>query len=346
MTRSSVGFVIFLVVMTGALYGLSRLNQQLNRTEDLSPPTQQEATVAQESHPEGHQHEGHEHEGHEHAEHSAGSESVTVSFPGPQGQQWGSPDAKVKIEAVAPPSDCQLPTLRMLHAIAKADPKRIRVEIYNMNSQAGQQVSSKYGKFCAAVYINGKTQFTLTSNGQTRQVICEKSPGMSYQPTDLIEIVHQELKKAYGKGFDDATLKKLREEGRRIMTGSAPPGEEMVSPEAKVTVEVLTPMQQAPIYNLFASTIRRLEQLKEKHGKDLSVVVIALSTYEGQKRMQALNLTGPAVVINGKTVHEIPGPNNTKQRIITAYGQSPRLFTPEEVVQVVEAYLKQSAKKK
>ncbi len=322
MTRSTVGFVIFLVVAVGALYGLSRLTQRLGQPETPSAPVAEAESVA-------HEHEGHEHEG----------EATKTASPS-VGQQMGSPDAKVKIEAVIPPSDCQMPTLRMLEEIGKADPKRVRVEIYPMGSPAAQKVASKYNKFCAAVFINGRTDFVLTSaEGGKRQVICEKSPGMSYQPADLVEIVHRELQRAYGKGFDEATLKNLRAKAQVIMTGTA--HSEAPSPTAKVRVEVLMPMQQAPIYNLFAQTVRELEKLKEKHGNDLSLTVYVLSTYEGQKRMQALNLNGPGVIINGKTVHEIPGPSGTKRRIVTAYGQSTRTFTAQEVVEVVQAYLKQ-----
>jgi hypothetical protein len=249
----------------------------------------------------------------------------------------------VKIVAILPPSECQAPTLRVLDEIAKAEPKRVRVEIYGMQSPKGMQLLQQYGATCASVFINGKKDFTLTSGGQTRRVICEKSPGMSYQSTDLIEIVHMELKRLYGKGFDEKTLKALREKGKQIVAGGHGTTE-LESPKAKVKVEVLTPSQQGSVYPLFAETVRVLERMKEKFGDDLSVEVYPIVTAEGQKRMKELKLNGPAVIINGKVVHEIPGPNKTKRRIVTAYSGGASIFSPKDVADVVSAYMQQAKK--
>jgi hypothetical protein len=116
------------------------------------------------------------------------------------------------------------------------------------------------------------------------------------------------------------------------------------SPKAKVKVEVLTPSQQGTIYPLFAETVRVLERMKEKFGDDLSVEVYPIVTAEGQKRMKELKLNGPAVIINGKVVHEIPGPNKTKRRIVTAYSGGASIFSPKDVADVVSAYMQQAKK--
>jgi hypothetical protein len=212
-----------------------------------------------------------------------------------------------------------------------------------MQSPKGMQLLQQYGATCASVFINGKKDFTLTSGGQTRRVICEKSPGMSYQSTDLIEIVHMELKRLYGKGFDEKTLKALSEKGKQIVAGGHGTTE-LESPKAKVKVEVLTPSQQGSVYPLFAETVRVLERMKEKFGNDLSVEVYPIVTAEGQKRMKELKLNGPAVIINGKVVHEIPGPNKTKRRIVTAYSGGASIFSPKDVADVVSAYMQQAKK--
>ncbi len=321
MKRSSIGFVVFLVVAVGVIYGLSRLTSRVNQSESLPPPVHEESTEVQKTSTEG-----------------------QGLMPTPAGNIKGSPEAKVKIVAVLPPSECQAPTLRILDEIAKAEPKRVRVEIYGMGSPKGQQVMQQYGVTCASVFINGKTEFTLTSDGQTRRVICQKSPGMSYQSTDLIEIVHMELQRLYGKGFDEKTLKQLREKGKQIV-GGGHGAAGMESAKAKVIVEVLSPIQQGTLYPLFSQTVKMLEQLKEKYGDELSVSVYPIVTAEGQKRMKELKLSGPAVIINGKTVHEIPGPNKTKRKIVTAIGMGEGLFSPKDIAEIVSTYMKEAAKK-
>jgi hypothetical protein len=322
MKRSSIGFIVFLVVAVGVIYGLSRLTQRIGQQESTPPPS--EAEVVKTS-----------------LEHEQGGKGGLMPAEG--GNVKGSPEAKVKIVAILPPSECQAPTLRVLDEIAKAEPKRVRVEIYGMQSPKGMQLLQQYGATCASVFINGKKDFTLTSGGQTRRVICEKSPGMSYQSTDLIEIVHMELKRLYGKGFDEKTLKALSEKGKQIVAGGHGTTE-LESPKAKVKVEVLTPSQQGTIYPLFAETVRVLERMKEKFGDDLSVEVYPIVTAEGQKRMKELKLNGPAVIINGKVVHEIPGPNKTKRRIVTAYSGGASIFSPKDVADVVSAYMQQAKK--
>ncbi|MFN4178676.1 MAG: hypothetical protein ACK4I8_00035 [Armatimonadota bacterium] len=321
MKRSSIGFVVFLVVAVGVIYGLSKLTSRISQTESSLPPVHEESTEVQKTSTEG-----------------------QGLMPTPAGNIKGSPEAKVKIVAVLPPSECQAPTLRVLDEIAKAEPKRVRVEIYGMGSPKGQQVLQQYGATCASVFINGKTEFTLTSDGQTRRVICQKSPGMSYQSTDLIEIVHMELQRLYGKGFDEKTLKQLREKGRQIVGGGHGTSG-MESAKAKVVVEVLSPIQQRTLYPLFAQTVKMLEQLKEKYGDELSVSVYPVVTADGQKRMKELKLNGPAVIINGKTVHEIPGPNKTKRRIVTAIGVGEGLFSPKDIAEIVSTYMEQGTKK-
>jgi hypothetical protein len=320
MKRSSIGFIVFLVVAVGTIYGLSRLTHRISQQEPTSSLKEAVKTSL---------------------ESSSGHESEGGLMPAGGGNVKGSPEAKVKVVAILPPSECQVPTLRVLDEIAKAEPKRVRVEIYGMGSPKGMQLLQQYGATCASIFINGKKDFTLTSGGQTRRVICEKSPGMSYQSTDLIEIVHMELKRLYGKGFDEKTLKVLREKGKQIVAGGHGTTE-LESPKAKVKVEVLTPSQQGSVYPLFAETVRVLERMKEKFGEDLSVEVYPVVTAEGQKRMKELKLNGPAVIINGKVVHELPIPNKTKRRIVTAYSGGASIFSPKDVADVVLAYMQQA----
>jgi len=114
MKRSSIGFIVFLVVAVGVIYGLSRLTQRIGQQESTSYPSEAVKTSLE---------HGHESEG--------------GLMPAEGGNVKGSPEAKVKIVAILPPSECQAPTLRVLDEIAKAEPKRVRVEIYGMQFAQG-----------------------------------------------------------------------------------------------------------------------------------------------------------------------------------------------------------------
>lgn len=323
MKRSSIGFVVFMVVAIGVIYGLSRLTLRKEEVE-TSPATPPQLTK------------------------TTKTEQVADSpFPSSEVTIYGPKDAKVKVVAIIPPSGCQMPNFKVLKEIAEAEPKRVRIEIYNMNSEKAYEVASQYGATCASIFVNDKNQFTIKSGDETRNVIFKQSPGGYYQSADLIEVVHEELKKSYGKGFNEKTLQELRAKSGKFVGGYA--GEEVSTEkpklESKVVVVVLTPSQVAPIYSLFSSTIERLEQLKEKYGDDLSVVVYPLMSEEGQRKMRELKLNGPAVIINGKTTHEIQGRDGKKRTIVTSYGSEPSLFSESDIEEIVEAYMQQTAKK-
>jgi len=91
MKRSSIGFIVFLVVAVGVIYGLSRLTQRIGQQESTSYPSEAVKTSLE---------HGHESEG--------------GLMPAEGGNVKGSPEAKVKIVAILPPSECQAPTLRVL----------------------------------------------------------------------------------------------------------------------------------------------------------------------------------------------------------------------------------------
>ncbi len=344
MKRSSLGVLAFVIVAVALLYGLSRWSQQLNNPPNLEEALIQEGLPPKEKGaPKG----GVAHE-------------KPVSLASGEGNILGSPDAKVKVAAVVPMGvDCHMQTLAVLREIAKAEPKRVRVEMYDMNSPEGQKVLAKHGVHCASVFVNGKSEFIVKVNGVEKHIVCQKKPNVpgAYFSTDLIEVVHQELQRQYKKGFDPKTLQKLRVKGNQILgvqggipfgfaiTGTPPPSEP-TGKKAKVVVEVLMPGQQAPIHTLFANTVETLNALKKRYGDALGVQVYPLMTPEGQAKLRALKLSGPAVVINGKTTHQITEPGKGKRVVVTEFGKSERLFTPTEVKQVVVAYLQQAQPRK
>lgn len=341
MKRSSLGVLAFLAVAVALLYGLSRWSQRLSDQGRAA----EEAFVRELL-------EG-EKKAHKETE-------KPVALTSGKGNILGPANAKVQVIAVVPMGvECHMQTIEVLREIAKADPKRVRVEIYDMNSSQGQQVLGKHGVHCATVFVNDKFEFKVKVNGTEKYIVCQKKPNVpgAYFSTDLIEIVHQELQKHYKKGFDPKTLQKLRTRGKQILGfQSGTPGgfavmgtpipPEPTGKKAKVIVEVLMPGRQAPFYTLFANTVETLKALKKRHGDALNVQIYSLMTSEGQAKLRALKVSGPAVIINGKTTHQIAEPGKGKQVVITEFGKSERLFTPPEVERIVIAYLQQAQPRK
>lgn len=315
------GIVLIIAVAFAALYGLNRWSWRAQEGQELPLPKEE---VAQRHHEKS---------------------SETEFAAGPVGQPLGDPKAKVRVVAVVPMGvACHMQTMQILQEIAKADPKRVRVEFYDMHSPQGQKELAKHNIHCATVLVNGKFEWKVKRNGKEQTVVCQRKPNepmSTYNSTDLIEIVHQELQRQYGKGFEPVVLQRLRAKGRQILgiPGATALPEEPSSAKAKVVVEVLAPSRQASIYTLFANTVEALQPLKKRYGEALAIRVYSLMTREGQDRLRALNLSGPAVVINGKTVHELEEPGKGKRQIVTAFGSSSLQFSPEDVKKVVLALL-------
>lgn len=348
-----------LALAIAVLYGFVLLSERINAPKDDEKIAELLASAKGEGLPkEMHEHsEGEvcEHLGSEaDGSHSCGSGSEIGLSQGADRNVLGPPDAKVKVIAVVPLGiDCHLQTIRILREIAKVEPKRVRVEIYDMSSPQGQRTLSRYGQHCASVFVNGKIDFTIKVNGKERNIYCQRQPNTpmsTYNSTDLIEVVHLELERAYKKGFDAKALQQLRARGKQIMMGisgidfpqlDVPPGK-----KAKVVAEVLMPSEQAPFYRMFAETVKALKAVKDRYPDALAVRIFSLMTKEGQERLRQLQLFAPAIVINGKTLHEIPVPKKGKQIISTAFGQGSRLFTPSDVEKVVLYYLQKDEPKK
>ena len=153
MKGSRLGIVVIIAIAFAALYGLNRLSQRAQEGQELPLP---EEEVAQ----------------------SQTSKSQETEFvAGPSGQQLGDPKAKVRVVAVVPMGvACHMQTMQILQEIAKADPKRVRVEFYDMNSPQGQKELAKHGIHCATVLVNGKFEWKVKRNGKEQTVVCQRKP--------------------------------------------------------------------------------------------------------------------------------------------------------------------------
>ncbi|MCS7223203.1 MAG: hypothetical protein NZ959_01400 [Armatimonadetes bacterium] len=330
------GVAIAIVLGLLVVYGLSSLSQSIRRKEEGKEWEMMRQAMGGEQQKEGDSHKHHE---------TAQGQLTAATLP--SSPVTGPADAKVRIVAVVPMGvDCHRVTLQILHAIAKAEPKRVRLEAYDMNSPDGMKNLQQRGVNCATVFINDRWEFTLLRDGKKKTIICQKKPNdpmSTYRSDDLVFLVDQELKKAYGTGFDKAAWKTLSEAAATAMRsgGYQPSAFPVPATTGKpaLKVEVLLPHAQAPVYTLFQESLKVLDNIKKKHPDDVSIEVYQLMTSEGQARRQKWGLRGPAIIMNGKVAHEIPV-GKTKQLIRTEYYASiGSLFTPRDVETVAWHYL-------
>ncbi len=128
---------------------------------------------------------------------TAGSDSAacaTTSGGGAEGvptQEFGKKGAKMEIVAMLPITHhCHDSTEATLKEAYKKHPSDIHLTIMDLFGKDGQAAVQQYGGQRALVVIDGKSSFTLDG----RQVALEKTEGGSYQVSDIIPIIEQELK--------------------------------------------------------------------------------------------------------------------------------------------------------
>jgi hypothetical protein len=109
-------------------------------------------------------------------------------------QEFGKPGGKVEVVAIIPVAHgCHATSEAALKKAYQEHPKDIHLTIVDLQGPDAAKYRGKVGGVkWTVISINGKYQFDL--NG--RKVALEKAEGMSYQPSDLIPIIEQELKKA------------------------------------------------------------------------------------------------------------------------------------------------------
>ncbi len=334
------GVALAILVGLAAVYGLSRLSQSIQRRQEAK-----EWERARQAMQSGEQAK----ETHEHAPSQGGKSEEHWTPAGLLGTPVRGPaDAKVRILAVVPMGvECHRVTLQILEALAKAEPNRIRVETYDMGSPQGMQSLQARGQHCATIFVNDRCEFTFLKDGKKRTIVTQRKPNepmSTYRSDDLVFIVDQELQQAYGKGFgqkawqtvSEAVSKAMKSAGLEPAVSSVTPGPK----KPRLTVEVLLPHEQAPVYTLFQESLKVLEKIRAKYPEDVTVQVYRLLTTEGQARRQQWGIKGPGIVMNGKVAHEILV-GGKKRLIRTEYhGGIDYLFTPRDVETVALYYLK------
>jgi hypothetical protein len=108
-------------------------------------------------------------------------------------QEFGKPGAKVEIVAVIPVAHgCHKTSEGELKKAYQAHPNDIHLTIVDLQGPDAAKYKSKVGVNWTAIAINGKTDFSV--NG--KQVQLQRAEGQSYQPSDLVPIIEEQLKKS------------------------------------------------------------------------------------------------------------------------------------------------------
>ena len=187
--------VATIIALIGIISGFVWLRSlHLKRSEDSSPHPRLLNTVHSVSPAEG-----------DHVSDIPAGEDGTFR---PEEAIIGSPDAKLKIEACTP-FQCQQRTIELLTKLGKSHPDKIRVELFDMNSEEGRRVLDKYNKGCATIFFNGKMHFKIMKDGKEEEVIFTQAEGGLYQPEDIIPVARQLLVELYGPdGVPDPLIAK------------------------------------------------------------------------------------------------------------------------------------------
>ena len=114
----------------------------------------------------------------------------------------GAPDAKVLVKMFAPLGiACHQPTVDLLRELAAAEPKRLRVQIFNVRDPATVGEANRERLTCATVLVNNRYQFTIPGGDKERKVEFTHKPNTemsTYNSEDVPVVVRREIERIYG----------------------------------------------------------------------------------------------------------------------------------------------------
>jgi len=130
---------------------------------------------------------------------AGGGASDASCATGPSGgpyaktQEMGKPGAKLEIIAVLPVAHgCHATTEAELQKAYKAHPNDIHLTIVDAQGPDAAKYQGKVKVPWTVVSINGESAFDF----QGKRVVLEKQENMSYQPSQVVPIIEQVLKKS------------------------------------------------------------------------------------------------------------------------------------------------------
>jgi hypothetical protein len=263
-------------------------------------------------------------------------------------REYGSTSAKVQIQSSIPMgAGCQAAGLQLLTKLAKEEPERVHVVIYDIHSKAAREAGMAG---CSSIEVNGQTQFKVQRGGREVDVVFRQAPderGSGFHSTDLVRVADAELRRAYGSGLKaDGVLATLDEVDREIDAGLARP-ETLAKPiqqfgpaSAPVHVVAYWPLGQASSPQFLAG-VGRLRSLSGEYGDGLSIELVRADSAEGQKRAGADKVQPPAVLINGSPTHTFN--EDGKERTVTFYGTTGLPEAGDDTDSDVEAAIREVA---
>jgi len=111
----------------------------------------------------------------------------------------GSPNAKIKIQCIAPTgSGCHDPIIQLLKEAAKHHKDQIRVEFSDMHNMGREVLKKTVGQVCAGVVINGKVSFKIHTGGKERTVQLVGTAPANFSLQDLLDALTEVYEQTYG----------------------------------------------------------------------------------------------------------------------------------------------------
>jgi hypothetical protein len=108
-------------------------------------------------------------------------------------QEFGKKGARIEIVAALPITHgCHVQTEAELKKAYEKHKDDIHLTIYDLFGSEGQAFVSKKGGQRAVIFINDQSSFQLRG----KPVVFEKQENMSYQPSQIVPVIEQELKKS------------------------------------------------------------------------------------------------------------------------------------------------------
>ena len=111
-------------------------------------------------------------------------------------QSAPKPDAPVVIEAYYPLNEGHKFIADYLKAVEAANPGKVSVTLYDMQTQEGRQKWSAAGLSCAGVFVNGSTRHEIKKGEETETVDFLQRMDVFWSKDDFETVLTQEMAKA------------------------------------------------------------------------------------------------------------------------------------------------------
>lgn len=105
-------------------------------------------------------------------------------------------EVPVVIEAYYPLNESHKFIADYLKSVEAANPGKVKVSVYDMQSNEGRRKWASTGLSCAGVFVNGKTSYELTTDGKTETVAFLQRMDVMWAHQDFERVVKQILERA------------------------------------------------------------------------------------------------------------------------------------------------------